>query len=212
MRVVNFSDADFRETDMGFALEQDKHYTYRDYLTWPDDFRCELIDGKIYLMTPAPLLAHQDVAGEIFTQAKLALRGKSCRAFIAPVDVRLPSHAEADDDTDIVLQPDVFVVCNADKLDRRGVRGAPDWVVEVLSPSTAGKDQIEKRRIYERHGVLEYWLVHPTDRILTIYRLVDGEFGKPDIYPLEGQTPVGVLPGVTIDWNELAPYLSDDDR
>lgn len=197
---------------MGFALEQDKHYTYRDYLTWPDDFRCELIDGKIYLMTPAPLLAHQDVAGEIFTQAKLALRGKSCRAFIAPVDVRLPSPAEADENTDVVVQPDVFVVCDVGKLDRRGVRGAPDWVVEVLSPSTAGKDQIEKRRIYERHGVLEYWLVHPTDRILTIYRLINGEFGKPDIYPLEGQTPVAVLPGVTIDWNELAPYLSDDDR
>lgn len=197
---------------MGFALEQDKHYTYRDYLTWPDDFRCELIDGKIYLMTPAPLLAHQDVAGEIFTQAKLALRGKSCRAFIAPVDVRLPSPAEVDENTDVVVQPDVFVVCDVGKLDRRGVRGAPDWVVEVLSPSTAGKDQIEKRRIYERHGVLEYWLVHPTDRILTIYRLINGEFGKPDIYPLEEQTPVAVLPGVTIDWNELAPYLSDDDR
>lgn len=196
---------------MGFALEQDKHYTYRDYLTWPDDFRCELIDGKIYLMTPAPLLAHQDVAGEIFTQAKLALRGKSCRAFIAPVDVRLPSPAEVDENTDVVVQPDVFVVCDVGKLDRRGVRGAPDWVVEVLSPSTAGKDQIEKRRIYERHGVLEYWLVHPTDRILTIYRLINGEFGKPDIYPLEGQTPVAVLPGVTIDWNELAPYLRDDD-
>lgn len=196
---------------MGFALEQDKHYTYRDYLTWPDDFRCELIDGKIYLMTPAPLLAHQDVAGEIFTQAKLALRGKSCRAFIAPVDVRLPSPAEVDENTDVVVQPDVFVVCDVGKLDRRGVRGAPDWVVEVLSPSTAGKDQIEKRRIYERHGVLEYWLVHPTDRILTIYRLINGEFGKPDIYPLEEQTPVAVLPGVTIDWNELAPYLRDDD-
>lgn len=195
---------------MGFALEQDKHYTYRDYLTWPDDFRCELIEGKVYLMTPAPVLAHQDVAGEIFVQAKQALRGKPCRAFIAPVDVRLPSHAEADDDTDIVVQPDVLVVCNPDKLDRRGVRGAPDWVVEVLSPSTAGKDQIEKRRIYERHGVLEYWLVHPTDRVLTVYRLNHAEYGKPDIYPLAGQTPVAALPGVSIDWNELAPYLTDD--
>lgn len=197
---------------MGFALEQDKHYTYRDYLTWPDDFRCELIDGKVYMMTPAPLLTHQDVAGEIFFQAKQALRNKSCRAFMAPVDVRLPGHAEDDEDSDVVVQPDVFVVCDADKLDRRGVRGAPDWIVEVLSPSTAGKDQIEKRRLYERHGVPEYWLVHPTDRVLTVYRLNNGEYGKPDIYPLEGQTPVAVLPGVTIDWNELAPYLIDDDR
>lgn len=197
---------------MGFALEQDKHYTYRDYLTWPDDFRCELIDGKVYMMTPAPLLMHQEVVGEIFVQVANVLRGKPCRVFIAPVDVRLPAHAEADEDGDVVVQPDVFVVCDASKLDRRGVRGAPDWVVEVLSPSTAGKDQIEKRRLYERHGVPEYWLVHPADRLLTVYRLHDGEYGKPDIYPLEDQTPVGVLPDVTIDWNELAPYLIDDDR
>ncbi|MBS3965025.1 MAG: Uma2 family endonuclease [Methylomonas sp.] len=196
---------------MGFALEQDKHYTYRDYLTWPDDFRCELIDGKIYMMTPAPLLTHQDTAGEIFTQTKQALRGKPCRAFIAPLDVRLPRHDMADEDTDIVVQPDVLVVCDPNKLDRRGVRGAPDWVVEVLSPSTAGKDQIEKRRLYERHGVREYWLVHPTDRILTIYRLTDGEYGKPDIQPLAGQTAVSVLPGVVIAWNEITPYLTEQD-
>lgn len=196
---------------MGFALEHDKHYTYRDYLTWPDDVRCELIDGKVYLMTPAPLLSHQDVAGEIFFQAKQALRNKSCRAFMAPLDVRLPAYAEADEDTDVVVQPDVFVVCDPDKLDRRGVRGAPDWIVEVLSPSTASKDQIEKRRLYECRGVPEYWLVHPTDRVLTIYRLNEGEYGKPDIQALQGQTPVGVLPHVVIDWDELTPYLTDQD-
>lgn len=198
---------------MGFALEEDKHYTYGDYLTWPDDFRCELIDGKVYMMSPAPLLTHQDTAGEIFFQAKQALRGKSCRALIAPVDVRLPLHAEADESTDVVVQPDVLVVCDSSKLDRRGVRGAPDWVVEVLSPSTAGKDQIEKRRLYERHGVKEYWLVHPTDRILTVYRLENGEYGKPDIAKLEGQTQVAVLPDVVIDWEAMAPFLiNEDDR
>ena len=152
---------------MAFALEKGKHYTYRDYLTWPDDIRCELIDGEVYMMTPAPLLAHQDVVGEIFRQAANALLGKPCRAMIAPLDVRLPRRNEADEDTDVVVQPDVLVVCDSNKLDRRGVRGAPDWVVEVLSPLSASRDQIEKRRIYERHGVLEYWLVHPTDRILT---------------------------------------------
>lgn len=196
---------------MGFALEQDKHYTYRDYLTWPDDFRCELIDGKVYMMSPAPLLTHQDTAGEIFRQAANALHGKSCRALIAPIDVLLPRNAEADEDSDIVVQPDVMVVCDSNKLDRRGVRGAPDWVVEVLSPSTAGKDQIEKRRLYERHGVREYWLVHPTDRILTIYRLENGEYGKPDIYTLEGQTQVGAVPAVTIDWEAMAPFLINQD-
>ena len=197
---------------MAFALEKDKHYTYKDYLTWPDDVRCEIIDGVVYMMTPAPLLAHQDVAGEIFFQAKQALRGKVCRALIAPLDVRLPRHDEADEDTDIVVQPDVMVVCDPDKLDRRGVRGAPDWVVEVLSPKSASRDQIEKRRIYERNGVLEYWLVHPTDRVLTIYRLQNGEYGKPDIFELQGTTPVGVLPGVSIDWDVLSPFLNDNEN
>ncbi|MDD2758692.1 MAG: Uma2 family endonuclease [Methylomonas sp.] len=196
---------------MALALEKDKHYTYKDYLTWPDDVRCELIDGVVYMMMPAPLLTHQDVAGEIFRQTANALQGKTCRALIAPLDVRLPRHDEADEDTDIVVQPDVMVVCDPGKLDRRGVRGAPDWVVEVLSPSSASRDQIEKRRLYERHGVLEYWLVHPRDRVLTVYRLRDGEYGKPDVYKLEGVTPVGVLPGVSIDWDAMAPYLIDED-
>jgi Uma2 family endonuclease len=111
----------------------------------------------------------------------------------------------------VVVQPDVLVVCDPNKLDRRGVRGAPDWVVEVLSPSSASRDQIEKRRIYERHGVLEYWLVHPTDRILTVYRLQNGEYGKPDIFKLEGSTPVAVLPGVSLDWEAMTPFLINDE-
>ncbi len=196
---------------MGFALKKDRHYTYRDYLTWPDDVRCELIDGKVYMMSPAPLLSHQDVAGEIFRQTANQLLGKSCRTFMAPVDVRLPKSAEADEETDSIVQPDVLVVCDSTKLDRRGVRGAPDWVVEVLSPSTAGRDQIEKRRLYERHGVREYWLVHPTDRLLTMYRLNEGEYGKPDIVELQGITPVAILPDVAIDWDTLRPYLTDND-
>jgi len=196
---------------MAFALEKDKHYTYKDYLTWPDDVRCEIIDGEVFMMTPAPLLTHQDVVGEIFFQAKQALRGKTCRALVAPLDVRLPRHGEADEATDVVVQPDVLVVCDPNKLDRRGVRGAPDWVVEVLSPASASRDQIEKRRIYERHGVLEYWLVHPTDRILTVYRLQNGEYGKPDIFKLEGRTPVAVIPGLDIDWEAMTPYLIHDD-
>ncbi|OAI15316.1 hypothetical protein A1359_09640 [Methylomonas lenta] len=197
---------------MAFALENDKHYTYKDYLTWPDDMRCEIIDGQVYMMTPAPILAHQNVAGEIFRQVANALVGKTCRALIAPLDVRLPRHNEADEDSDIVVQPDVMVVCDPSKLDRRGVRGAPDWVVEVLSPKSASRDQIEKRRIYERHGVLEYWLVHPTDRVLTIYRLENGEYGKPDIFVLQGSTPVSVLPDISIDWEALVPYLNDDEN
>ena len=93
------------------------------------------------------------------------------------------------------------------KIDRRGVRGAPDWVLEVLSPSTAAHDQIAKRRTYERAGVREYWLVHPGDRTLTVYLLDNGQYGRPEIYELKDATPIGVLPGVSIAWDALVARL-----
>lgn len=195
---------------MSLALKDRHPHCYGDYLTWPDDVRYELIDGDAYLMAPAPDLPHQEVAGEIFRQAANALLGRPCRVLIAPVDVRLPKQNEADEYIDTVVQPDVLVVCDPNKLDRRGVRGAPDWVVEVLSPSTSGHDQIKKRLLYERHGVREYWLVHPVDRVLTVYRLLDGEYGKPEIYELCGETAVSAVPGIVIQWDELAERLPND--
>ena len=192
---------------MGLALRQEKHYTYADYLTWPDDARYELIDGEAFLMAPAPLIEHQEVAGEVFRQLANQLDGKPCRPYIAPVDVRLPRNDEADAAIDTVVQPDVLVVCDPEKIDRRGVRGAPDWVLEVLSPSTAAHDQIAKRRTYERAGVREYWLVHPGDRTLTVYVLDNGQYGRPEIYELKDATPVGVLPGVSIAWGALVERL-----
>lgn len=155
-------------------------------------------------------MAHQNVAGEIYFQARQALQGKPGRAFIVPLDVRLPKRDEADELIDSVVQPDVLVVCGAGKLDRRGVRSAPDWIVEVMSPSTACHDQIKKRDLYQCHGVREYWLVHPIDRILTVYQLQNNEYGKPDLYPLEGLTPVGILPEIVIRWDELAARLPKD--
>jgi len=195
---------------MALVLKDTEYHTYSDYLNWPDDVRYELINGEAFLMSPAPDLSHQDVAGEIYFQIRLALQGKSCRAFMAPVDVRLPKQQEADERIDTVVQPDVLVVCDSSKLDKRGVRGAPDWIVEVLSPSTAGHDQIKKRQLYEQHGVREYWLVHAIDRVLTIYRLENNEYGKPDIVPLEGETPVSILPEIVIRWDELVTRLPKD--
>ena len=195
---------------MGLALKDTQHHCYGDYLTWPGDIRYELIDGIAYAMSPAPDLAHQDVVGEIYRQAANILAGKPCRAFIAPVDVRLPKQDEADERVDTVVHPDVMVVCDSSKLDRRGIRGAPDWIVEVLSPSTSGHDQIKKRNIYERHGVREYWLIHPIDRVLTVYSLVNAEYGKPEIYELRGETRVNVLPDIVIQWDDLDARLPVD--
>ena len=192
---------------MGLALRTEKHYTYADYLQWPDETRYELIDGEAFLMSPAPLVEHQEVAGEVFRQLANQLDGQPCRPYIAPVDVRLPRTDEADAAIDTVVQPDVLVVCDPGKVDRRGVRGAPDWLLEVLSPSTAAHDQIAKRRTYERAGVREYWLVHPGDRTLTVYVLDNGQYGRPEIYELKDVTPIGVLPGVSIAWDALVERL-----
>ncbi len=198
---------------MGLAQRDDKLHTYAEYLTWPNDIRYELIDGVAYLLAPpAPTLDHQDFAGEIYLQLRQALEGKLCRVYIAPVDVRLPKANEVDELIDTVVQPDVLVVCDQSKLDRkRGVCGAPDFAVEVLSPSTASHDHVRKRRVYERAGVREYWLVHPTDRIVTIYRLENGCFGKPDVCDLSGETPIAVLPGVAIAWDNLIHRLPQPD-
>lgn len=188
---------------MGLALRDAEHHTYGDYLTWPEDVRYELIDGAAYLMAPAPARLHQEVVLEIARQAANALDGKPCRTYVAPFDVRLPRGAEADADVDTVVQPDVLVVCDPSKLDERGMRGAPDWVVEVLSPATAAHDQTIKLAAYERAGVPEVWLVHPTDRIVTIYRLSGAVYGRALIHELAGQLAVGRLPDVVIDWGRL---------
>lgn len=192
---------------MGLPLRDHQHHTYGEYLTWPDDVRYELIDGQAVMMAPAPNLDHQDIAGELFYQIRQQLEGKPCRSFIAPVDVRLPRGDEANENIDTVVQPDVIIVCDPGKLDRRGVRGAPDWVAEVLSPSTAAHDQAVKRRIYERAGIPEYWLVHPNDRTLTIYTLQDGAYGKPDIFELKESTRLQTMPELEIAWDALVERL-----
>ncbi|TCT23834.1 Uma2 family endonuclease [Thiobaca trueperi] len=189
-------------TDPAHSHVQTQRFTYADYCTWPDDQRYELIEGIPYAMAPAPVIAHQQVVLRIAAQAQNALKGKPCQPFVAPVDVLFPQTSESGNQSHTVLQPDVFVICDPSKIERQAIRGAPDWVVEVLSPATASRDHIVKRRIYETAGVREYWLVHPEDRILMIYRLENGVYGKPDVQALTGETPVGILPEILIQWDE----------
>ena len=181
-----------------------QHHTYADYLTWSADHGDELIDGVAYVREPpGPSTAHQAIVVEICRQAANALQGKPWQVYVAPFDVRLPKADESDDQIDTVVQPDVLIVCDRTKLDTRGMRGAPDWVVEVLSPSTIGHDQIIKLAAYERAGVPEVWLIHPIDRTLTIYRLEAGRYTSPTVLELKGQTPIHGVPGVSIDWDQL---------
>jgi Uma2 family endonuclease len=180
-------------------------YTYADYLRWPEDERWELIAGVAYDMTPAPSRVHQDVLGALHLQVRPHLSRGPCRVYLAPFDVRLPGAGVSDDETDTVVQPDLSVICDPAKLDDAGCRGAPDWVVEILSPRTAARDQVQKRTLYERHGVREYWLLHPVDRVLTVYRRAGERFGPAEVVEASGRTAVGVLPGLVIDWEAVFP-------
>ena len=126
-----------------------------------------------------------------------------CRVCVAPSEVRLPKSTEEDDQVDTVVEPDVFIVCDLEKIDARGVRGAPDWLAEVLSPNTACHDQVVKLPAYERAGVREVWLIHPDDQVLTIYRLEGGNYGRPTHLELRGQTQLTAVPGVIVDWDEM---------
>jgi Uma2 family endonuclease len=187
-----------RERDM-------QYHTYADYLTWSASSGNELIDGVAYVgEPPAPPRLHQEVVVELCRQVSNSLEGKRCRAYVAPFDVRLPKDgASGDDQIDTVVQPDVLIVCDLQKLDDRGMRGAPDWITEVLSPSTASYDRSTKLTAYERAGVPEIWLIDPTQRTVTIYRIAAGHYTQPVVLELRGQTAITAVPGVSIDWDRL---------
>ena len=178
----------------------EERFTYGDYLKWPEGERWELIDGVAYDMTPAPGWRHQKVLLRLVEQIAAFLKEKPCELFLAPLDVRFPESGEPDGDVFNVVQPDLGVVCDPGKLDERGVRGAPDFIIEIISPSTAAKDQIQKVALYERHGVKEYWLVHPVDQLVTV-RLLDenGKYGIPLIRAGKERLAVATLSGLEID-------------
>ena len=192
------------------VLKRDAYYhTYADYLIWSRTFGDELIDGTAYVREPpAPAWSHQKIVGELYRQVANALKDKSCEVYSAPFDVRLPKSTEEDDQVDTVVQPDVLIVSDLKKLDERGVRGAPDWLAEVLSPSTARYDRTVKLSAYERAGVREVWLIDPTAHTLTIYQLETGCYGHPTILELKGQTQITAVPGVIIDWAQVPAKVS----
>ena len=185
-------------------------FTSADYLQWQGDERWELIDGEAYAMAPAPTISHQTLAGQLYRQIDEALDGAPCRTLIAPVDVLLPAPNEADDQATTVVQPDILVVCDPNKISDKNVRGAPDWIIEILSPTTARHDHLTKRDIYERAGVREYWLVHPVDRVVTVYTLKDGKFTGPKIAEMAGERTPTIFPEIVIRWQPILDKLPND--
>jgi len=183
-------------------LREDRRYTYADYCTWDDNERWEIIDGEAYSMSPAPRPRHQSVIGEIYGQLRGFLKGKPCKAFIAPFDVRLDETGQ--DDT--VVQPDLVVICDRSKIDDKGCNGAPDLVIEVLSPASASRDRWVKFNLYQRFGVREYWIVDPDSGTVAAHLLESGKYTA-FAYGDTGTAPVAVLPGCDIDLKEVFEEL-----
>ncbi|MHB8057961.1 MAG: Uma2 family endonuclease [Desulfuromonadaceae bacterium] len=139
--------------------KDNQRYYYSDYLTWNDGERWELIDGVAYSMSPAPGRRHQEISGELFRQLANYLKGKQCKVYDAPFDVRLSDQVDASDNyIETVVQPDILVVCDRTKLDEKGCNGAPDLIIEITSPSTAKHDLGTKFDLYQKHAIQEYWI------------------------------------------------------
>ena len=186
------------------SVKNEKLYTYSDYYSWDDNQRWELIDGFAYLMAPAPTQAHQSATSNLHGQLYGFLKGKSCRVFPAPFDVRLNAFSE--DNT--VVQPDLLVVCDKSKLDGKCCVGAPDFVIEILSPSTARFDRTTKFDQYKAAGVREYWIVDPETKTVSAHVLQNGEY-MTRAYTDTGKAPVSVLEGCEINLEEI---FEDDEN
>lgn len=155
-------------------LDQNKQYTYGDYLLWKFQERVELLRGFIRKMSPAPSRRHQTILQNINKRFLNVLLQKTCNVYVAPFDVRLPVPSAKKDST--VVQPDICIVCDPAKLDDHGCNGAPDLIVEILSPSNSKYDIDVKFGIYEEAGVQEYWMVEPEERMVLVYTLQNGQY------------------------------------
>lgn len=186
------------EPSLAYQAKKPGEYTLDDYYAMPEDKRVELIDGNIYDMT-APLVIHQCLIGEIFTQLKNYIRQNSgrCIPMMAPTDVCL----DRDDKT--MVQPDLLVLCNREQIDSRRLEGAPDFIIEVLSPSTEKKDALVKFHKYADAGVREYWMVDPDKKRVIVYRFQNEDF-CPEVYTFADKVPVAIFDGnCYIDFAEI---------
>lgn len=186
-------------------LDFSKRYTYADYLTWKFMERVELFRGWIAKMS-APTTRHQRVSYKFTAELFQYFKGKQCQPYVAPFDVRLPNprKSTADNQVYTVVQPDLCVICDQDKLDKRGCIGAPDWVVEILSPSNNKKETDIKFSLYEEAGVREYWVVAPGCQTVTVFTLQDEKFAFQKIWTNEDTAvPVSIFEGLTINLTEV---------
>lgn len=214
LRRYNYMDIDpdKREGAEGYISEmaslygeyKGKKYTYKDYVEWSQDERWEIIEGIPFNMSPAPSTKHQEICMALSGEFYVYLKGKPCKVFPAPFDVRLPEKGESVDEASNVFQPDLVVICDPEHLDEKGCKRGADLVVEVLSPYTAKKDVIRKFQTYERFAIREYWVIRPDEETVMVYKLEeDKKYGRPEIYGSRDKISVGIFNDFTIDLDDI---------
>ncbi len=180
------------------------HYSYADYLTWPMDLVAELIHGKVFKKAAAaPKRIHQKVASKLNFKLYQFLEGKRCQVYPAPFDVRFPIDSKEDHEIFDVVQPDLCVVCDPSKLDERGCIGAPDLIVEILSPGSTKLELKHKYGLYESRGVHEYWIFHPEHQNLLIYTWVKGTYVPSHLFTAGDVIESEVIKGFKLDLEEF---------
>lgn len=185
-------------------------YSYADYLTWDIDYMVELIKGKVFKQAAAaPRRIHQEIAALMITRLTNHLKGKRCKAYIAPFDVRLPVRSKKNEDIFTVVQPDICVVCDPSKLDEMGCVGAPDLIMEILSPGSNSKELKNKYEVYEESGVNEYWIIHPSEKTLLIYTLIDKKYVPSRLFTLGDKVKSKAINGFEMDLDEVFGDLGD---
>jgi Uma2 family endonuclease len=179
--------------------QENKKYTFADYLTWPENERWEIFDGVPHMQS-APTWQHQAISRELLTQFNNYLKDKPCQVFASPFDLRLPETNEKDEETTFVVQPDIIVVCNKEGLKGTGYYGTPTLVIEISSPSTARSDKVWKFNKYEKAGVQEYWIVEPDGKFISVFALLpNNRYGRPESYTETDMIKVSVFPDFTVD-------------
>lgn len=188
-----------------------EYYTFADSLTWSESDRIEIIYGEAYMMS-TPMRIHQEVSRQIFLQIAGYLEDKTCEVFYAPFGVRLfEKDGDTPDDVDTVVEPDITVVCDQSKLDDYGCKGAPDLIIEILSPSTRRHDRITKFNLYQCAGVREYWLADPQTRTVEVYVLDENRYLKPkEVYSDKDIIKVMVLGECTVDLSKVFPITENE--
>lgn len=186
-------------------LDLHKQYTYADYLTWNFKERVELIKGWIHKMSPAPLSVHQRIAADLFSEIGPFFKKAICQAIFSPFDVRLLDIRKSTADQDIytVVQPDICVICDPAKIDRRGCVGAPDWVIEILSPGNTKTEMSDKFELYQENGVREYWIVQPEFESILVFALEENKFGQVKMYAGDDKVSPVIFPELIIDLADI---------